>query len=162
MRKLAPLFVILTTIVSGCATDSQGMADLLAGAAGAPVDRPVLDMYVQQSRTRNSWMQAETAEADADLKRREQTVRVQARIAALWEQAGYSSTQSTAYARAYHASPSDSVVIDQVREEGTKSALPAIKEALADYNYQLADQLLMAVATVRNEWHTNSLAGSPP
>jgi len=161
MRTFTVLIVILMTTISGCATDGQTVADDLAGAFGSPVNRPALDRYVQQSQAENAWMQAETAAAEADMQQREQTARLQARIAALWHQAGYSSAQAAAYASAYHTSPSDWAVIDQVRQEGTKSVLPAIKNALAAYNYQLADQLLMAVTIVRNAEHTNSAAASP-
>lgn len=155
---LAASLAVLSGLTAGCATDGQTVADDVAGAFGAPVNRPALDRYVQESQAQNAWMQAETASAEADiaLTRQQNQLRVTVQdrrewLSEAWMAMGCSQTDAVARASAWSPSLSDEAVIQQVRMEGSKAAIPAIRSATASFNYQLADQLMLAFGLVHTE-----------
>lgn len=155
---LAASLAVLSGLIAGCATDGQTIADDVAGAFGAPVNRPALDRYVQESQAQNAWMQAQTASAEADTALTQQQSQLRALVEArrkwlaqTWVDMGCSDEDAVARASAWSPSLSDEAVVRQLREEGSKSAIPAIKNATASFNYGLADQLMLAFVIVQAE-----------
>ena len=64
---------------------------------------------------------------------------------------GYPAADAVDRASAWSPSLSDEAVIHQVRKEGSKSAVLAIKSAIASFNYKFSDQLMLAFGLVHTE-----------
>ena len=80
---------------------------------------------------------------------------------AAWEAAGLSPALAHAVATAYQPSFGDSNIIAGVRERGSNSAIVPMFEAIKCYDYNLADQLLIAFRFVHADEKDRQAAEDP-
>ena len=156
-------WLYLTNVV-GCATGSgQAVMDAFSG-----FDRAAADRYVQQSQQQNALYAAQMRELAARREEREarqklesQTEQAHQILETGWVTLGLEPPLAHAVATAYQPSAADSNILTGVRARGANSAASPMFEAIKHYDYNLADQLLLAYVIVEQEEKDRQAAEAP-
>jgi hypothetical protein len=95
--------------------------------------------------------QAEIESLEAERELRVEIARARSWLAEMWVAQGLPANSARAIAEAYVPNGSAEAILMNVRARGWKSAGPGIRNALDNYNYLLANQLLLAGVIVKAE-----------
>jgi len=82
---------------------------------------------------------------------RDTNERIRANLRQSWERAGLTAAQASSIASTYKWTESQTAIIDGVRSRGAATAIEPMRTALRDYNYPLANQLMIAYLIASNE-----------
>jgi hypothetical protein len=95
--------------------------------------------------------QAEIERLEAEKELRAATARTKSMLTDLWIETGLPAESARAIAETYVPSDATEAIIVNVRARGWESVRPGIENALDNYNYLLANQLLLAGMVVKAE-----------
>lgn len=148
----------------GAAQDESGwkkLGSVLGG--GADREGAYMDGMRQQAETEALIAETRTLRLEAEGKAVNQ--RIQSQLILRWQQVGLAPDQATAIASTYEFNSVQAAIIADLRVRGADSAINPIRKALDDYNYLLANQLLIAFVIITREEQTaeaNSRSVSAP
>ena len=146
---LVALMVIYGTAV---ADENDGwfkLGEALAGGTQAERDAAYLEgrRLGEEIRAR----QAKMALREAETNYQHQMSRIQVGLQQNWELVGYSSEEAQEIAYAYRDSQEEGAVFSRVRHRTDEQIGADIREALEDYDFLLANQLLLGWALKRQD-----------
>lgn len=95
--------------------------------------------------------QAELARLEAERDLQTEINRTKAWLSEMWTANGFPADTARAIADTYVPSDAAGLIVSQVRARGWQSVGPGIRNALDNFNYPLANQLLMAGLIVKAE-----------
>ena len=79
-----------------------------------------------------------------------------------WQRAGFSDKEAYAIAGAYRYDPSEEAIIERARRDGSAATFAAVANAYKNYNYLLANQLLIGALLARKaEREASATQGVP-
>lgn len=134
MRRRVLSFALITVGISGCAT--------MGAMVG--VDREAA--YMEGQRQRAEYEATVYGAMNAQSQQR-----MIEKLRSAWEDIGFSPDEAFAIASAYEYTAAEEAVIQGVRQKGLEFVPIDIKNALNGHNYLLANQLLIASETIRQE-----------
>lgn len=122
---------------------AAGLLLAIASTAQAQ-DRAYLDGLTQGAIVQERMAHARQMEAEAQLL--EHTRTTQAQLAQWMIHAGRDPAEAKAIALAYRITPDEPAIVARARRDGSQATARAINKACGDYNYLLADQLMLGLA----------------
>ncbi|MGA0588839.1 hypothetical protein ACO2Q2_17200 [Dyella sp. KRB-257] len=147
MNRIALAGIVGACFVLSAASHAQSngwsrLGAALGGQGKMDAQEAYRRAYMQGLETRalteelkNDRLQNDLAERQADL---------QEEVYKTWLSAGLSNQEALALANAYRLQPTLSAIIIRARREGAKSTFEHAVQAYQNYNYQLADELVIA------------------
>lgn len=104
-------------------------------------DRAYYEGLAQGALVRQQMESAAAANAEADRIEKDNVIR--SALAKAWVKAGFAEGEAAAIASAYQYQPVEQAIVARAKRDGSKATIEAIRAAYANYNYLLADQLLI-------------------
>lgn len=152
-KKVLAIVACVLLPALGVAQDKSGW-EKLGSALGGGVDREgaYLDGMRQQAETEALIAETRKLQLEAEGKARNQ--RIQSQLVLHWQQVGLAPDQAEAIASTYEFSSVQTAIIADIRVRGADSAINPIRKALDEYNYVLANQLLIAFVIIAKEERT--------
>lgn len=139
-------------MIGACAALPFGAAAQEGSRAGAGLGRMLFgnpasaERAFEEGALQGAIMRQQVDEAraaNAEARRVEQDNAIRSALAKTWVKAGFAEGEAAAMASAYQYQPVEQAIVARAKRDGSKATIEAIRAAYANYNYLLADQLLI-------------------